>query len=342
MQTTHTQIAASAANILRTTLYFWWIAYLRQSKDYWWICHENGNCQDPRLISVWQDFGNLFAYQSLDLWWADKGRHVFESLSSQGKSNVQDIQLITKENLPNLSLANSLENSPANPIAYIAVPVALDLKTAQQAFIAILRQLQQDRIKLNSHCDPLFTPPYQAREIDLKTRKALITSYKIYLLQLYLERLDTAHPLKKWGCYEMGMHLGIAKQQSPKAIDTISTAKRKQNCVRALVCQNKNLAKSIIRNVEVGQFPCRQVVCDADRWTPLQEKAKNEAIADGAWHQPDWLSAEFKYLNPAQSRLLQIDYQSPKEEVISTLNAFSAMPMPFLQTKRPPAAKHMH
>lgn len=342
MQTAQSQIAASAANILRTTLYFWWIAYLRQSKDYWWICHENGNCQDPRLISVWEDFGNLFAYQSLDLWWATQGRQVFSNLNPQNKSCAQQLQLITKENFPSISLANSSHHSSANHIAYIAVPINIDLKSAQQAFIAILRQLQSDRIKQSAACDSLIPAPYQALEIDLKTRKAIINSYKVYLLQLYLEGLDKTHPLKKWGCYEMGMHLGIAKQQSPKAIDSIATAKKKQNCIRALVCQNKSLAKSIISNVEIGQFPCRQNVCSTDRWTPAQEKAKNEAIADGAWHSQDWLSTEFRYLNPAQSRLLQIDYQSPKEEVISTLNAFSAMPMPFLQTKRPSVVKRVY
>ena len=32
------------------TLYFWWIAYLRCSPDYWWICKENGQCEDERFI----------------------------------------------------------------------------------------------------------------------------------------------------------------------------------------------------------------------------------------------------------------------------------------------------
>jgi hypothetical protein len=33
-----------------------WIAFLRASADYWWICMEQGDCLDPRLVQVWKDF----------------------------------------------------------------------------------------------------------------------------------------------------------------------------------------------------------------------------------------------------------------------------------------------
>ena len=26
--------------------YLWWIAFLRLSQDYWWVCHEHGECLD--------------------------------------------------------------------------------------------------------------------------------------------------------------------------------------------------------------------------------------------------------------------------------------------------------
>ena len=47
------------------TLYFWWIAYLRCSADYWWICKEKGRCEDERLHEVWKHFGNIYEYTSL-------------------------------------------------------------------------------------------------------------------------------------------------------------------------------------------------------------------------------------------------------------------------------------
>lgn len=328
-----TSIAASAANILRTSMYFWWIAYLRQSQDYWWVCHEKGNCQDPRLIAVWQDFGDVFSYQTLDHWWGCKGHEVFERLCQREQKPGHALELLTKENLSSISLAKNT--------ALISVAIDADLKAAQTAFVLMLRQIQQDRILLEQSNHPLFNPPYQTLEIDPKSKKALINGYRVHLLQQYIEGLDYSHALKKWGCYEMGLHLGIAKRQTPKPIDTIAIAKKKQNCVRAVISQNKSLAKSIIANVEIGQFPSRQAIQVTTRWTAKQELAKNEAIADGTWHQDNWLSAEFAFMNPAQSRLLPVNQKSPKEEVISILDAFGNMPMRFLQTKRLASPKNL-
>ena len=323
--------AALAANAMRCTLFFWWIAYLRQSQDYWWICQEKGDCQDPRLQSVWQDFGDLFSYATLDDWFNSKGKALFEIINQSidcNDSHASSLQLIAKENLSSISLANHL--------ALICVPIDMDLKKAQQAFITILKQVRKERSGAYLHCDPLFAPPYQLPSIDPKSKKALINGFRVHLLEHYLEGINPEHIMKKWGCYEIGFHLGIAKQQHSKPIDTLATAKKKQNCLRALVCQNKTLARALINNVEIGKFPCRDKVSLQERWSPQQNKRKLEAIADGDWHQSNWLSAEFAYLNPVQSRLLPVDYQSPKEEVISILEAFNKMPMPFLAPKRAP------
>lgn len=328
MPTQSAKIAANAANMLRTTLYFWWIAYLRQSKDYWWICQEKGNCQDDRLISVWQDFGDLFSYQSLDQWWQSKGKQVFELKTQTQAPACEHIPILTKENLPSISLAENL--------ALMSVRLDFSIAQIQAAFLKVLRQLQRERSCASVDNDQLFKLPYALEKVDFKSKKALITSYQVHLLQLHLDSANQPHSSKKWGCYEMAIHLGIAKQQHPKAIDTVAMAKKKQNCLRVLVCQNKSIAKSLIANVEVGRFPYRDPVTPMTRWNQRQEKARNEAIADGAWHQPNWLSDEFAFLNPHQARLLTVDSSSPKEQALSVLEAFKAMPTPFLLPKRKP------
>lgn len=327
MQSLPENNAAHAANSMRSTLFFWWVAFLRQSQDYWWICQEKGRCEDPRLQAVWQDFGDLFSYETLDDWFSSKGKVIIEVMA-QSAACEDCLQLVTKENLSTFSLAQNT--------ALISVPVDMDLKQAQQALIQVLKQIRKERAQAYLNCDPLFAPPYQLAPFDPKSKKALINSYRVHLLELYLKSIGSEHIMKKWGCYEMGFHLGIAKQQHPKSIDTLAVAKKKQNCLRALVCQNKTLARVLIDNVEIGKFPCRDQVKPQERWNLQQNKRKLEAIADGAWQKPNWLSAEFAFLNPTQSRLLAVDYQSPKEEVISILEAFNKMPMPFLFPKRAP------
>ena len=44
-----------------SSLHFWWLAMLRCSKDYWWICQQGGRCADPRLVRIWEQFGDIHA-----------------------------------------------------------------------------------------------------------------------------------------------------------------------------------------------------------------------------------------------------------------------------------------
>jgi hypothetical protein len=61
------------------TLYFWWIAFLRCSPDYWWICKENGQCEDERLHQVWKYFGNIYEYTTVFHYWQEHAHHLFDS-----------------------------------------------------------------------------------------------------------------------------------------------------------------------------------------------------------------------------------------------------------------------
>ena len=64
---------------ITASLYFWWLAFLRCSKDYWWCCQQNGECQDSRLVKVWEDFGDIFKYQCFMHWWQENGSCLFDS-----------------------------------------------------------------------------------------------------------------------------------------------------------------------------------------------------------------------------------------------------------------------
>ena len=76
----HTLISniANTPDICKT-LYFWWIAYLRCSSDYWWICKENGQCDDERLHRVWKHFGNIFEYSTVLHYWRERAHRLFDS-----------------------------------------------------------------------------------------------------------------------------------------------------------------------------------------------------------------------------------------------------------------------
>jgi hypothetical protein len=50
--------AVQVTSALSSSLYFWWLAYLRCSKDYWWCCQQKGCCEDERLVNVYKIFCN--------------------------------------------------------------------------------------------------------------------------------------------------------------------------------------------------------------------------------------------------------------------------------------------
>ena len=46
--------------------YYWWWAYLRLSKDYWWVCQRNGIADDLRLRAMYSDFGKVYEITTPD------------------------------------------------------------------------------------------------------------------------------------------------------------------------------------------------------------------------------------------------------------------------------------
>lgn len=75
---THNHVLKNA-DLLATSLHFWWVAFLRSSRDFWWICQEQGKCLDQRLVKVWEDFGDLYKYPNFSQWWIAKGTKLFDS-----------------------------------------------------------------------------------------------------------------------------------------------------------------------------------------------------------------------------------------------------------------------
>ena len=69
----------STSQALQASLYFWWLAFLRCSKDYWWCCQQRGQCQDDRLVRVWQDFGDIHQPKRMMQWWQGHGARLFVS-----------------------------------------------------------------------------------------------------------------------------------------------------------------------------------------------------------------------------------------------------------------------
>jgi hypothetical protein len=55
--------------------YYWWWAFLRLSKDYWWVCYRRGAVGDLRLKEMYRDFGNVYEL-TFEEWFLKRGKNL--------------------------------------------------------------------------------------------------------------------------------------------------------------------------------------------------------------------------------------------------------------------------
>ena len=270
---------------LSSSWHFWWIAFLRCSPDYWWICQQNGRCQDERLVKVWQDFGNLYQYSSFAQWWHATGSGLFDSPQIEIPLNptfLAGLRVLCKQEL--------VEHKPGT--LYVAIPMSAD---AGALSLAILQVFENARVRGEHYFQDA---PYQLAKAGAKGLPSVVFAYLTMALKVCVAQSQEGDPIHHWGGYQMGKHLALSPQNLPKPSDTLKTSKKKQDSTRVKQCQMAKAARDLIANVEVGKFPCRSEVKPCPRWTPKQSADMAEAIAAGAWQPADWFVNEHSFMLP--------------------------------------------
>ena len=182
---------------ITASLYFWWLAFLRCSKDYWWCCQQNGECQDSRLVKVWEDFGDIFKYQCFMHWWQENGSRLFDSPQIE-------IEFI-KQLGAGLELLLKSDLVIARPgMICIAIPEYLDTIEAKTI---IWQAWQLARVR-GKHYG--VDAKYQLFDLCLRSKKTIIRSYKSLVLTVSVEQSAASEPIHKWGDFEMGRYLNVS------------------------------------------------------------------------------------------------------------------------------------
>jgi len=318
--------ALQTSQLLASSLHFWWIAFLRCSHDYWWICQQNGDCQDERLVKVWEDFGNLFDYDSLNTWWHDKGPALFDS--------------------PQAEIALELPLSP-NMLAGLEVLSQQDLTTFKPGMLYLAIPLTMDSALLNIHIARVFKTArvrgehytvgakYRLETMGKKGLPTVVQAYLTHALKICVAQSDAASPIHRWGGYRMAQQLALSPQNQPKPTDTLGTQKRKQNSTRSKHSQVIQAANALIANVEVGRFPSRQVVKTRPRWSAQQQQGLDQAMASGTWQPRHWLEHEHSFMLPQHSMALPHHPAETAQTQLAILADLQGIELPFLKPVRP-------
>ncbi len=287
--------------------YLWWIAFLRLSQDYWWICREHGQCLDDRLKKVWSVIGNIFQYDNFQSWWISHSQTAFAEQTKAPK--VTDISIYSK--FMDITVNNSL---------LIDIPLDLSNDSIIEQLLDLLKQFPKEVRFYKSSAN------LELVDISTKERKQLPILYQVALMDRLVEALKMSKRsdlswLAKMRFYEIGMAIEISPSAKPSKFDSAVTRTEKQNRVRSLVSQKKKAADSLIANIEIGKFPLKSKVSVSPRWTTDQKRRMRLAIDNGEWLNSNSIEGEYCFLGK-QLDLFDSNNRT-REQTLSVLRSFS-------------------
>ena len=313
--------ALQASQLLASSLHFWWIAFLRSSKDYWWICQENGKCSDDRLVKVWEDFGNIFQYDTFSQWWQARGPALFDSPQMEMDliaALTSGLQLLLKQDL----------TTPRPGMLCVAIPLSLQAGAMSTAIKSVF---ELARVR-GEHYDK--DARYQLTKAGTKGLHAIVPAYLTHALRNCVTHSKPDDQINKWGGYQMAKFLELCPQNNPKQGDSLALVKRKQNGMRTKHSQISKTADELISNVEVGKFPCRKAVERRTRWTSMQIKDMDDAVASGGWKPYNWLEREHMFMLPENGVEHVAADGSEVHRNLALLTDLKGLEQPFLEPKR--------
>jgi hypothetical protein len=247
--------------------YYWWWAYLRLSKDYWWVCQCQGKADDARLRSMYRDFGDVFT-MDFEQWWLSKGQALFAERLSPPE--VRELDRVNMRLSPGMS-------------SHLLLEIPLNLTEA-----TIVKQVKK---LLRNH---------PAREVERRSSAkrplAKFTGIRKDLLQLahmtwqmHWESRDPTQTYKigqvqgSKSLYQIGKELRLVRTCMPQPTDNVERAAKRVNGMKVAVSRMLVRANNLAANAAVGVFPSVQALDTPIVWRPIQQRKIAEAVAAGLW-----------------------------------------------------------
>ena len=257
-----------------------WYDYLRISKDYWWVCQQNGNTLDADLHNMWKDFGNVFEMHFLN-WWKEIGRNLFaEQVSLPRVRHIDESTSIHPD---------------TDRHVIVEIPLNLTERTIGRQVMEIVR----------AHPNRLVKPVSNAKRPLAKLRgirlAVLRDAHTIWCLKELIElakkeKLHVNSPFDKMTYQKIGIALRVVRSCMPKHTDSEEKERIKRVGMKVGVQRMLNRANAIISNAEIGIFPSIAPVAKRERWTAEQQSALDEAIANDVWRSPEVDEQHFRYI----------------------------------------------
>jgi hypothetical protein len=245
--------------------YYWWWAFLRLSKDYWWVCHRRGAVGDSRLKAMYRDFGNVYEV-TFEEWFLRRGKNLL--------SEELALPEVRKLSPTNLELSR-----PLGRHLILEIPLNMTEKSI----------ISQVREKLRNH------PEREVERISTAKRKlakligirqdVIESAYAVWKLHhesrdgRVVEKIGQSHGTKS--LYQIGKELRLVRSCMPVATDNQERAAKRVNGMKVAVSRMLTRANNLIDNAAIGVFPSIQPIKEEIDYSPVQLLRMNEAILSG-------------------------------------------------------------
>lgn len=247
--------------------YYWWWAYLRLSKDYWWVCQRRGVADDPRLREVYRDFGKVYE-MTFSQWWNRRGVDLFNEQVA--------LPAVRQLNPHEMQLSKKLERH-----LLLEIPINLTEKTIISQVRKLLREHPQREVLRESSAQRKLAKLIGIRQDVIESAYAVWRVHHESRDGRVVEKIGQAKGTKS--LYQIGKELRLVKTCMPAATDGKELAAKKINGMKVAVSRMLSRANNLIENVSVGVFPSIQAVREPIVWREVQQKKLAEAIAAGQW-----------------------------------------------------------
>ena len=247
--------------------YYWWWAYLRLSKDYWWVCQRRGVADDQRLREMYLDFGKVYE-MTFEQWWDKRGIALFSeqvALPAVREINPNDMQLSRNKERHLL----------------LEIPVNLTQRTIISQVRILLRRHAERQVERRSSAQRKL-----AKLIGIR-QDVIESAYSVWRLHYEsrdgrtVEKIGKAKGAKS--LYQIGKELRLVRTCMPAATDDKERAAKRVNGMKVAVSRMLTRANNLIDNTAVGTFPSIQSLKEPIVWRPVQQQKLNAAVATGEW-----------------------------------------------------------
>ena len=245
--------------------YYWWWAFLRLSKDYWWVCHRRGAVGDQRLKGMYRDFGNVYEL-TFEEWFLRRGKNLL--------SEELALPAVRKLSPTNLELSR-----PLGRHLILEIPLNMTEKSI----------ISQVRKQLRNH------PDREVERISTAKRKlakligirqdVIESAYAVWRLHhesrdgRVVEKIGQAHGTKS--LYQIGKELRLVRSCMPVSTDDQERAAKRVNGMKVAVSRMLTRANNLIDNAAIGVFPSIQPIKLEIEYSTPQLLRMLEAVASG-------------------------------------------------------------